>query len=95
MTTKYVVRSMTTTDFDVRSGKAPVPYHIYLMPSIKRVGAYWSSAFQAEMFDSPQAAEAEAKRSLSNDHYDIVPFSDKDVPTYWELQDMRRARKAA
>jgi len=91
--TLYVVRSMTTTDFDIRSGRPVTPYHIYLLPPELRHGAYWSGTYRAMTFDSPQDAEAEANRCLSNpNNANIVPLDDHDIPTYWELRDLARAR---
>lgn len=90
--TQYVVRSMTTTDYDPRSGKPVTPYHIYLMPSHKRARAYWSSKHEAQTFATPQEAEAEIARSLHNwdggpdTKSQIVPYDDTNVPAYWELR---------
>lgn len=89
---KYLIRSMTTTDFDYRSAKPVTPFHIYLLPAQERTSAYWSSGFRAATFDSPQAAEAEATR-LGLDNADIVPMNDTAIPAYWELQAMRRVSK--
>lgn len=95
-TNKYVVRSMTTTDFDVVRGIQAEPYHIYLMPPHKRVGAYWASIFHAQLFDTPQEAEAEIARSLHglyphqpDTDSQVVPVDDSKMPAYWELRDAR------
>jgi hypothetical protein len=94
MATRYVIRSMTTTNFDGRAGSIR-PYHIYLLPREKRFGAYWSTV-GAMTFDSPQEAEAEAARSLpDSDRVNIVPERDQDIPTFWELQELARNRRAA
>jgi hypothetical protein len=90
---KWVVRSMTTTDWVPAYGpgrpeQKPEPYHIYLLPYLERRGAYWADIGRAELFDSPQAAETEAKRCLSPEsaaRVDIVPALDRGIPTYWEL----------
>ena len=84
--TKYMIRSMTTTDYDVRTGKGSEPFHIYLMPAAQRRGAYWGSKFAGETFDTPQAADAEAKRSLRDDRYQIAMADDRTMPAYWELR---------
>ena len=34
--TRYVIRSMSTTDFNWRSKEPVRPYHIYLLPPEKR-----------------------------------------------------------
>jgi hypothetical protein len=90
--TKYVVRSMSTTDMPECK-----PYHVYLMPSHKRTGAYWTSGlWDAQRFDTPQEAEAEIARSLKDwngkpDHRSqIVPEDHRHVPTYWEIQGLNR-----
>src|SRR5215831_19646157 len=85
---KYVVRSMSTSDWN---GRDPVvPYHIYLLPPTERAGAYWASYFRAQLFDTPQAAEAEARRSLKSDYWnwDVVPANHESCPDFWELRDM-------
>jgi hypothetical protein len=84
--TKYVIRSMSTTDYDVRTGQGSEPFHIYLMPSAKRAGAYWGGKFAGEVFDTPQAADVEAKRSLPDGRYQIAMLDDRTMPTYWELR---------
>jgi hypothetical protein len=89
--TKYVVRSMTTTDFDIVRGIAPVPYHVYLMPCKQRAGAYWSSIYRAQTFATIAEAEAEIDRAFTNrDKWwrrpEIAPVNDRDVPTYWNNQ---------
>lgn len=81
--TKYVVRSMSTTD-SVR-GSAPVPYHVYLLPPEKRLGAYWSSPHRAQLFASPQEAEAEAVRSNTSG-YQVAPADDTQMPAYWDIR---------
>jgi hypothetical protein len=93
--TQFVIRSMTTTDYDFRRPSTPVvPYHIYLLPSHKRRGAYWSSKWEAERFDTIEAAEAEVARSLPvRDKWDsrpeIVPVNDDNIPTFWDNQKLR------
>jgi hypothetical protein len=62
----------------------PAPFHTYLLPR-PRGGAYWGSKYRAQVFSSPQEAEAEAKSALNHDRYDIVPYDHRDVPDYWEL----------
>ncbi len=83
----YVVRSMTTTDYDFRSAQPVTPYHIYLMPRESRGRAYWSSFYNAARFDSPQAAEAEAVR-LNLTNWDITPADHRTFPDFWELREM-------
>lgn len=95
--TKFMIRSMTTTD-SIR-GSAVTPFHIYLLPSAERRGAYWSSAYRAQQFDSIAAAQTEIDRSLPScasyePLYDIVPADDRAVPTFWDARDTPRdARK--
>ena len=97
---KYVVRSMTTTDADWRTRAPVTPYHIYLVPPMERGGAYWGSKYRAQLFDSPQEAEAEVARCLPRDgeygsYVNIVPADDRDVPTYWDIQELNKPRQDA
>jgi hypothetical protein len=100
---KWVVRSMSTTDFRPargpnHPGQIPEPFHIYLLPSMERSGAYWADRSRAQLFDSPQEAEAEANRCLPADsavRVNIAPALDDDMPTYWELDKLRFQRKQA
>lgn len=100
---KFIVRSMTTTDFDVVRGIQAVPYHIYL--TANRTSAYWGSRYDAMQFDTVEAAQAEIDRSFSatakegwaryHNAPEIVPLdpqAEADLPTYWERQ---RARSEA
>jgi hypothetical protein len=103
----YVVRSMSTTDYAPQYGRYPVPYHVYLMPSHKRVRAYWSGKHDAAVFATPQEAEAEIVRAGLKDwtltkpdnKSQVVPFDDNHIPTYWDIQQMNadhaKARKAS
>jgi hypothetical protein len=98
-TTGFVVRSMTTTDYDWRRPATKVvPYHIYLMPPEKRRGAYWSSLSEAQVFPTREAAQAEIDRALTKREYgygpDVVPFHHKDLPTFWDCQAAYGAAKA-
>lgn len=97
----YVVRSMTTTDFDHRFGGEPVtPFHIYLMPSHKRVRAFWSHKGDAAVFATPQEAEAEIVRAGLKDwsltkpdnKSQVVPQNDDSIPTYWDIQELNEER---
>jgi hypothetical protein len=79
----YVIRSMSTTD--ARPGVQPVPYHCYLMPRAKRLGAWWGTEFHAEIFETIEEAEAEWHRSFPNGvkgTQDIAPLR-YEVPV-WE-----------
>jgi len=53
--TKYVIRSMSTTNLN----EGCVPYHVYLMRTENRNAAYWSSYLNTMFFDSIEAAETE------------------------------------
>lgn len=85
----YVIRSMSTTDYVVGSPDKVVPYHVYLLPPEERCRAYWSTAFRAQKFATPQAAQAEADRLKLNGGQ-IVP-ADFDGPDYWDLDAMNFA----
>jgi hypothetical protein len=76
---KFVIRSMSTTNLPECR-----PYHIYLKPVAKRAGAYWASIYDAERFDSFEAAVEAARSKI--DGFDIVPEDHKDLPTYWEAR---------
>ena len=81
----YVIRSMSTTD--MRPGVPVVPYHVYLMPREKRLGAWWSTEFHAQRFETLEEAEAEWRRSFPNKvlgTQDIAPV-DCAVPV-WEAK---------
>lgn len=88
--TKYVIRSMTTTD--ATRDNAPVPYHVYLIKPEKRRGAYWCRcSSDIATFDSIEAAQAEIDRSLPQREVyeplqDIVPQDDRAVPTFWDAR---------
>lgn len=79
----YVIRSMTTTDWN---GRDPVtPYHIYLMKPEHRRGAYWTPYGQQIMrFETLEEAEAEWRRIKLDKlgRRDIAPIDCK-VPV-WE-----------
>lgn len=92
--TKYVVRSMSTTDYCL-GGPAIRQYHIYLLPRAERKGAYWAT-YGAQVFDTPQEAEAEAKRSLPrDDHWQIAPLNDTTMMDYWDLDQLIYDRSKA
>ena len=55
---RYVIRSMSTTDFEPYSHEPVRPYHIYLMRPELRGRAYWSDLGDAQRFDSYRKAEA-------------------------------------
>lgn len=87
--TKFVIRTMTTTDW--RPGQHITPYHLYLRPAHERTSAYWVSYGKRAEFDSIEEAEAEIEAWLRNDKTgtrrpDIVPVNDRDVPTYWDAR---------
>lgn len=72
----FVIRSMSTTDWN---GRDPVvPYHVYLMKPEHRAGAYWTTYGQQIMrFDTMEEAEAEWKR-IGLEKYgrrDIAPLN--------------------
>ena len=56
---RYVIRSMSTTDFVLGSNEWVKPYPIYLLPPEKRCGAYWSRLAAAMTGDRPEAANHE------------------------------------
>lgn len=84
--TKFVIRSMTTTDYDPLNARTPKPFHIYLMPEHKRTRAYWSGPYDALQFDTAEAAYAEiAKLGLARRcPPEVVPAQDGDVPAFWD-----------
>ena len=49
---RYVIRSMSTTDFEPYSHERVRPDHIYLMRPELRGRAYWSDLGDAQRFDS-------------------------------------------
>jgi hypothetical protein len=60
MTMTYVIRSMSTTDWN---GRDPVvPYHVYLLQPQARRGAYWSTCGEIMRFDTLEEAEEEWRR---------------------------------
>lgn len=72
----YVIRSMSTTDWN---GRDPVvPYHVYLMPTHKRNGAWWTtSSMDVMLFPTIEDAEAEWFRlglHLKGGRCDIAPL---------------------
>jgi len=87
--TKYVIRSMSTTDC-YPGGPAVTPYHLYLRKPELRRTAYWSTwQSEAMVFDTPQEAEAEIKRSLPNHQESAqVALIDGNMPSLWELRKM-------
>jgi hypothetical protein len=95
---KWVIRSMSTTDYQWGAGAKPVtPYHIYLMRPECRGSAWWSACrFETALFDSPQAADAEARMLFAKhrEHWDVVPALDGDIPTYWDIQEMNREARS-
>lgn len=90
--TKFVVRSMTTTDYRPQYGQLPSPYHVYLLKPERRIGAYWcASQHDVQLFDTVEAAQAEIDRCLKRHFsyeplYDIVPQDDRAVPTFWDAR---------
>jgi hypothetical protein len=93
---RYVIRSMSTTDFEPYSHEPVRPYHIYLMRPELRGRAYWSNLGDAQRFDSYRKAEAEERRLFPEDDRrtaNIVPEDDRAYPTYWEISNMNRAWK--
>lgn len=98
---RYVIRSMTTTDYDYRSCNPVIPYHIYLRKPECRGRAWWSSLSDAMFFATPQEAQAELDRAFgdklaygnvrSQDGLQIVPTNNTTVPDFWEIQKMNEA----
>lgn len=98
VTDRFLIRSMSTTDYDPRSNQPVIPYHIYLMSPEKRGRAYWSrSKADAAIFPTEAAALAERARILRpGDRSEVTPFDDSGLPTYWESQKAREdAKKVA
>lgn len=95
MATKFVIRSMSTTDYRpaYRRGdyfepaQQPKPYHIFLKEAGKRHGAYWASYGDIARFETAEEAEAEAKRANVTG-YDIVPqdFAAQGLPNCWDAR---------
>ena len=88
----YVLRSMSTTDWDVRNPSLGVtPYHVYLYPSWKRGSAWWTPYFsEAAIYATPQEAASEAAR-LGLERAQVAPRASLLFPTYWEVEDMNGA----
>lgn len=82
----FVIRSMTTTDWN---GRDPVtPYHVFLMKPHARRGAYWTSIGpEIMMFDTLEEAEAEWLRLFPDGRQgrtDIAPLN-HPVPVWDEI----------
>ena len=92
--TRYVIRSMSTSDFDWRSKEPARPYHIYLLPPEQRRGAYWSHLGAAMTFESPEAAYREGIACLGKGYFDIAPVGNPNWPDFWDIQAMRRRAAA-
>jgi hypothetical protein len=86
----FVIRSMSTTDFDWRDQKPVVPYHVYLMTTDRRASAWWSpDKSVAAMFETVEAAQAEIVRlglasKYSTPH--VAPVNDRGFPTFWDAR---------
>ena len=82
----YVIRSMSTTD--MRPGQPIEQYHIYLLKPEKRAGAYWRrDKIDAMRFDTVEAALEHGSVALRSDQrFDVVPFDDAGLPTYWDVR---------
>jgi hypothetical protein len=85
MTKQYVIRSMTTTDYD---GRNPVrPYHVYLKPERERFGAWWAGRFDAERFDTIEEAKAARERAGNSALGAQIAATDAEargLPNYWD-----------
>ncbi len=97
---RYVIRSMSTTDW--RPGQQVVPYHIYLLPSRERGGAWWSSShYRAERYETLEDAQVELaalnarqERSWRSQGWtgpvptsgQIVPEDARGLPSFWEYR---------
>lgn len=89
--TRYVIRSMSTTDASY--GQKPEPYHIYLLKPERRGSAYWStSCVDRATFDSIEAAVKHGREALDRDTFDVVPQNDSAVPTYWDARSGKNSR---
>jgi len=82
----FVIRSMSTTDWNNYSRDPVVPYHVYLMKPEHRAGAYWTSfGRQIMVFATVEEAEAEWLRLFPEGRKgrtDIAPLG-HPVPV-WE-----------
>jgi hypothetical protein len=83
--TRYVIRSMTTTDFGLGSKEPVKPY---LLPPVQRCGAYWPRLAPAMTFDRPEAAYQEGVESLRQKYFDLAPVNDPDGQNFWDIQAM-------
>lgn len=81
----FLIRSMSTTD--ARPGQPIVQYHLYLLKPEKRAGAYWrQDKLDAIRFESVEDALKHGSLCLKDDRFDVVPFDDSQVPTYWDVR---------
>lgn len=94
---RYVIRSMSTSDWN---GRDPVvPYHIYLLKPERRAGAWWTRSFlrsDVMTFDTLEEAQEELARCQAitderNKEFNfkptfgqIVPEDARGLPSYWE-----------
>jgi len=87
----YVIRSMSTTDYN---GRDPVtPYHVYLKPALMRGRAFWTtSIFERETYPTLEAAQAEIARCALG-AAQVAPADDRGFPTYWALQNATEEAK--
>lgn len=82
----FLIRSMSTTD--ARPGVEIKAYHLYLLKPEKRVGAYWrQDKLDAMKFETVEAALEHGGQVLrKGDLFDVVPFDDSGLPTYWDIK---------
>lgn len=94
----FVIRSMTTTDFNPFSKKPVVPYHIYLREPLNRARAYWAHQGEAQRFATVEEAQAEIDRAFpvaKRDRFwqapDIVPEKAEALGLlhYWQIRRLR------
>lgn len=76
--TKFVIRSMSTTDYVCaghgRPEQKPEPYHIYLVKPENRAGAWWRNWIgDAMKFDTMEAAQAEIDRCFAGKAWYELP----------------------
>ena len=86
--TKYLIRSMSTTDYAPQYNQYPQPFHIYLKkPERRRPHDCWSVyCGDLQLFNSIDDALVHGAAVLGDERFDVVPVIDLDLPTYWEAR---------